>query len=814
MDYISLEQKKIVLDKSLIRKISGCAGSRKTDTMIKCGIYHLLSSKKQQCCLFLTLVGSVTDEITERLSKYLNIKIERQGISNHYIGNWKNHIIEIANYDAFIHRQLQEYDDIEMFSSDFDKKANDLLNIIQKTNKHDKLLLKNGMEASIVLVDEFQDISSVRAQILIEFFKKNKNNTKLVILGDILQTIFSQALADLKHPLLIIDELKPTKFRLNKCFRCPKGHLDVVNCITKPFRLKYQIPEIESHFDIPNNKPLFFTHESISSNLGSYETAQTVFNMIQILINNDENINYNDIVIIMKRSNHQLVFQHLANLFNKNNLGNKYLLSKTKSFQNDHCPINWQEGKEKLMMLSIHGDKGKGHPVVFFLGFSGGTIPEERHFYKMDELLSQSLVNVALTRSTKYLFIGMTRTYPSFYFYQCYDELKNLAYFSWKTENIKDSVIKKICQSGIKNYNDHPLIHKSNIRKQMLLTPIRNIIFINQDDKCKYFMKKCSITKTKIGFSISYNIEEEKQYIINACIKILFLKKIKNSLLQTIFIPIIEMFITNNVYYTDDCNILSQVKDYNLNKFVIKDLNYWTRMVKKIGLREFKNPVLIIHLIFKDSIYKCLLNLIQNDKINFKDLWNVGIFYLEYLENQSIYNILLLYNTLFENINKFEENINNYINYYKNEFSNGFKNFRFQQKSSIIDIIQDKNELQEIGFQSDLDCDKKYFIDGYKFGISSTIDFIDIKNKILIDFKISMKNECKEEWIFQNIISSLISHNNKYIKIQYIHIYNILKGTLYSFKLSSKYKLIEILNPLLKDYEFSPILIQKLLKLI
>jgi len=822
MDYVSLEQKKIVVDRSLIRKISGCAGSRKTDTMIKCGIYYLQNSIKPRSCLFLTLVGSVTDEIKERISSHLNIKIERQGISNHYIGYWKNHTIEIANYDAFIHRQLQEhYDDddenIDMFSSDFDKKAETLYEIIKNSEKHQQLLLKNGSAASIILVDEFQDISSIRAQILIEYFKKNKTTTtRLVVLGDILQTIFPQALKEFKHSLLLIDELKPTSFRLNKCFRCPKGHLDVVNCITKTFRAQYNIPEMESHFDLENNKPLFFTHDAVSTNYGALETATTVYQMIKTLLCHDRNIDYKDIVIIMKKSNHQMVFQQIANLFIKHNLGDKFLLSKTKSFQNDHSPINWEEGKEKLMMLSIHGDKGKGHPVVFFLGFSGGTIPEERHFYKIEELLSQSLVNVALTRSTKYLFIGMTRTYPSFYFFQCYHELQDLAYFSWKSNLIKHEVIKKVCTEGIKNYNDYPIMNKLNIRKKALQIPLRNIIFINQDDRCKYLMKKCNITKYKIGKSLQWKIEEEKLYIINSCIKILFLKKIKSSLLKTVFVPFLEMFITENVHFTDDNNILSHIKDNHLNKYVIKDVHFWTQTIKKIGLRQFDHPVLIIHSVFKESIYESLINVINNDRIDYQNLWKVSIFYLEYIENQSIYNILFFYhsNFMFDDIHVLEENILSYSEFYKNDQEHGLRNIRFMQKASIIDTIKDRIELEDIGFQYDLDADKKIFQEGFRFGLSSTIDFIDTKNKILIDLKISLKSECKTEWIFQNIINSLLSHNNNYIKINKIHIYNVLKGYLYTFHLSSKYKLLEIMDSLLKEYEFSPVLISKLSKFV
>jgi hypothetical protein len=135
MEYISSEQEKIVTDRSRIRKVSGCAGSRKTDTMIKCGIYFMTSSKKDVHCLFLTLVGSVTDEITERINNYLNISIEKQGISNHYMGRFQNHTIEIANYDAFIHKQLEQHDDPEIYSTDFDKKAEKLLDYVVK-DKH------------------------------------------------------------------------------------------------------------------------------------------------------------------------------------------------------------------------------------------------------------------------------------------------------------------------------------------------------------------------------------------------------------------------------------------------------------------------------------------------------------------------------------------------------------------------------------------------------------------------------------------------------------------------------------------------------
>ena len=806
MEYISSEQEKIVTDRSRIRKVSGCAGSRKTDTMIKCGIYFMTSSKKDVHCLFLTLVGSVTDEITERINNYLNISIEKQGISNHYMGRFQNHTIEIANYDAFIHKQLEQHDDPEIYSTDFDKKAEKLLDYVVK-DKQPHFLLKDNKKATMILVDEFQDISSVRAQILMEYFKRTNTKTKLVVMGDILQTIFPQALTDKKHPLVMIDDLQPTTFRLNTCFRCPKSHLDVVNCITKNFRSQYNIPEMNHYFDIPSMKPLFFTHESISSHAGALETANTIFKMIQTLMEQDPLIKFKDIVIIMKRSNHQLVFTNLLMLFGKHKIKEHCLVSKTKTYFNEHQPINWKEGKDKLMMLSIHGDKGKGHPVVFFAGFSGGAIPEERHFHKMEELLSQSLLNVALTRSTKYLFIGMTRTYPSFYFFQAYHELKQLAYFSWKYDDIECPVIKAITA---KLNHDAPVIHRCNIRKQMLMTPLKNIIFVHQDDKSKQIMKKPTIVKHKIGQSIKNSFgAEDRLIILHGIAKLVFLKKIKPRLLLSIFEPFMVMYTLTNVYYTDDENLLCQVKDSHLHRFVIKDPNYWFSTMNRLGYTEFKKPVFIIHSVFKDSLFLNVSKFTKEEEYTVMDVWNSCIFFLEYIESH-VHNIRFYYNHPTDVVDDFEKikvNIDEYIKFFKTELGvNGFKRFRFQQKSSLIGNLTIKEELEKIGFQSDLEADRRFFSDGYKFGISSTIDFLETKYRVMVDFKTYSKNECVEEWVYQDILNCLLS----FTKVKHVHIFNVMKGVLYTFQITSKYELKKMLEPLLTLYEFHPMLIQKL----
>jgi len=65
--------------------------------------------------------------------------------------------------------------------------------------------------------------------------------------------------------------------------------------------------------------------------------------------------------------------------------------------------LDWNEAEGKTKMLSIHGDKGKGHKVVFFVGLTENSVPRRHDINKPSEIIHESIVNVGITRSTKYL---------------------------------------------------------------------------------------------------------------------------------------------------------------------------------------------------------------------------------------------------------------------------------------------------------------------------------------------------------------------------------------------------------------------------
>ena len=61
MKYVSTQQQNIVKNDSKFKLINGCAGSCKTDTLIKCAMEDLIINNRP--ILFLTMVGSVSHEL-------------------------------------------------------------------------------------------------------------------------------------------------------------------------------------------------------------------------------------------------------------------------------------------------------------------------------------------------------------------------------------------------------------------------------------------------------------------------------------------------------------------------------------------------------------------------------------------------------------------------------------------------------------------------------------------------------------------------------------------------------------------------------
>jgi hypothetical protein len=397
--------------------------------------YTLEKIKLQKTVLILTKVSSVTDEITTRLTNIGGIKFQRNG--NHYF----NKNIEVANLDAMIHYHLQEKYNVQLdgiYGESYNWKLDQMHQMVRNGIGDNKLYTKNNEPVDILIIDEFQDFDCKVCELVFDILCVNKQMI-LFVMGDILQTVFTAS--DI-HPF---DNLKirfhdELDYRIsNTCYRCPKPVIEFVNCLHvddyHTYNVKALLP-VRNDIDV---RPILFAHYSLSYNYGSYHTASNISKTIEYLLKHDQTLHPRDVAILMSRSHENSLFYqleyHLNRLYERLGYGNAV---RVKIFDTKHelsrISINWEDATDKTTMLSIHGDKGKGHKVVFCLGFTENSIPKRDNLHKPSELLDKSLTHVMLTRSEKYLFVGFMRQQPSRYLLRKLNEIKHkkLAAFAWE----------------------------------------------------------------------------------------------------------------------------------------------------------------------------------------------------------------------------------------------------------------------------------------------------------------------------------------------------------------------------------------------
>ena len=655
IQFINKTQENIVIDKSRVILINGCAGSRKTDTLIKKGINHILSDKKN--ILFLTFVSSVSNEIKNRIEQTLNVDIPKIGSSNHFLCNYNSNYIEIANIDAWIHKQITWIETniiseptSKTNSPEFDNYIKDkideykgksspinfnsrvlLLKNYTDIYKFYNVVLKNDKFTDVILIDEFQDTDMEKVELIIMLVKNNPN-LYCVVAGDILQTIFVNNIGckNFINPINYFKNKLETKYyEINTCFRCPAPHINFVNYLLGEKYKKYGLEPIVSQNNNLINKPVLFGHDCISKNDTSFKLAQSIGYTIIKIIQLDKEISPSDIAIIMKKSNSNFVFEHIKNilpkLYKKNNIGfNEKLDSHLIHFETAgdgySNSINWDRAKNKTVLLSIHGDKGKGHKVVFFLGLSKKSIPTDYNIGRDFELVDISLLNVALTRSLKYLFIGFTLVSPSIYLSSKHMELDNYCYLAWK-KNIKFELEKSglnVYSEAIGKLNKYwfdnlkpdlkvPNFNKSKCLENYSKLPIKLNLNVSQDiskDMVAFIEKiipKLEIEEDCVDCYEQINITgiPDTFYKIFGFIGELLLQRINMG--ETKNFGIFNWILDSNIHYTNSDLILNAVYDYKLNHY-INDISLWKDKVIEIEFEtiihkiDFDNSDLIIFL--------------------------------------------------------------------------------------------------------------------------------------------------------------------------------------------------------------------------
>jgi hypothetical protein len=865
-NYSSILQKKIIEDSSRITLINGCAGSRKTDTLIKKGIYQLLNYKRN--ILFITFVSSVTNEIKKRIEDMLSIVIKRVGNSNHYISSYKDNFIEISNIDAWIHKQLEyllkniinindilNIKDITENSNNFKKKVITLLNISQQY-KFFNIVLKNDSFADLLIVDEFQDtdISKVK---LINIFITNNPDLYCTVAGDLLQTIFIENIMEKSFTNSITyfkNFFELAYFEITTCYRCPAPHIEFVNYLLEEYYEKYAIKKIESYNKNYLHKPVLFMHEPISKNSNAYTTAYSVSESIIEILMNDNEIKPSDIVVIMKKSNNNTIFEQIKIILNSfyktiNMPENSVINFETcgDGFTNT---INWDKAINKTVLLSVHGDKGKGHKVVFFLGLSKKSIPNEYYVNSDYELLDISLLNVALTRSEKYLFIGFTENYPSPYLTNKYEHLSSYCYLAWDKKTYSsihpyNNIIKKL-----NNYwfNKLPYSRKipkfKNSSKQISffqLAPIKNNIRIVEDiSKDLIHFLDTIITKYTIDIENTYNIQNTDKIdtnydisfyqILGYCGEMLIFRKkfielhLNNKIFNNLFYEILISILNVEIYYTTSELLLNIVTDIHLNN-EINNFEKWNYKILDIELnnnnliilneleniKKIKNPVFIISTEFKTCNIKKIIQLFVSNINNIEFISfpsNLLLITLLYIEmNTDVRKADMFYKINEYCINNstqkiFTKIVHNVDFFYDKYLKNN--EIEFQKVLNIETKITDKNKLHEYGF--DYNINRDIFKNGYKLSIKGKTDLYNITTNSLFEIKTCIKTSFSKEWLLQIFMYYLLMKEIYNITCNKIFIINIYDGCVYKITLIEFQKL----NNILKLYNFNDYAIKKL----
>lgn len=793
MEYVHPKQKKIVTSLSKYKLINGCAGSRKTDTLIKCAIKYLEKHKKP--ILFLTLVGSVTFEIKTRLESYLNINITKQGNSNHYIGLYDDIPICISNYDAWVHLMISIQTDMSSLGDCFSKKTK-ILHKKSNENTDFKCYMKNWFEVGLLIVDEVQDLSSIQMDILVNMAKKY-DPMYFYVAGDYLQSIFYDE-NNITHPMNIFKQLNPTYFNLNICLRCPKAHIDFCNYLMVDIQKKYGIPPMESYNSNNIDKPVLFTHYKASNNTDARLNAEILIQIIRTLFNEDNTITPDDIVIIMAKSNNNSMFYQLLPTlmsFYKSMGYVDAVLHMSTDGDGKHNSLDWNKAKNKTKLLSIHGDKGKGHKVVFLMGVTEGSIPKETQVFKPSEIVAESLLNVGLTRSTKYLFIGFNHSFPSRYLQIKNNGLSKVAYTSWDSSNAPDPY--RIIIDGIQGHRLKP-VWSGNYIDDMLRCGIKSKIEVKGDiskdfESSGEFIKCQWKSKSKLsvfGQTIRLNsiIKEDHFIILGIMCELLILRKVdKSPLFETI------RFIFNHqdkIVYSDNEILLSFMYDLSgvdTNIFQKHLLEYENFLSKNIDIKQkivhiYNEHKKVIHSVFNNQDFRRDLQIftsnVDNNTLSPECIWNVTLYFIQLTQHTYRPAINYFYGYFTENIDIIHSNINNYMNKY-------LKDSIIQQEIPLSIISRDftSSELESLN----LTHKPNHFI-----RISGRCDIYDKSKETLIEIKASSLGECSHQWIIQSLCYVIFLRHKK-LNVSSMSIVNMLKGYIWEWDLNDLPSLEHIL---------------------
>ncbi|KAI9012406.1 P-loop containing nucleoside triphosphate hydrolase protein [Hyaloraphidium curvatum] len=456
---LSAAQLKVVEHPASHRVVWAVAGSGKTEVLVKAGLRAAAGGSN---VLVLTKISSVTEEIRSRLRRDApHLNFQRKGKS-HWIARNGKSSVEVANFDAAVHYSLaagaNQWGLARFRGDSFRHKTERLLSAVLDGTGPPAPLLCDGSRADLLLVDEAQDLEPPQVALLAAFAAQSMiagHDFRTVLVGDPLQTVFDRSIVEIpesdgfQHGLVPRPGNRPqviqprglhaldawtksleklgssaTRFDLNVCHRCPDTHLKLVNAVMKPIQTLYGAAALEpgpkQRRADPDTMPFFFVHPVARDNTTSHIVAAQAVAIIASLMDHDPSLQPEHIAVLATTTNANAAFSQLQPLLSRLYeqrgfpVADAALHFRTRD-EVGILAINWDAADGRTPMVSIHGEKGKEHRAVVLLDASGGVLPALHRAGRAIALVDASLLNVGLTRSTRYLAIGYRDGHPSAY---------------------------------------------------------------------------------------------------------------------------------------------------------------------------------------------------------------------------------------------------------------------------------------------------------------------------------------------------------------------------------------------------------------
>lgn len=779
-DYMNADQESVCTSQAGHILVEGVAGSRKTDTMIRLGLRRHL--RDQRNVLFLTQVGSVTDEIRQRVEKHMGIYIHKQAGSNHYLASSSNgKTIEIANFDAWIHCQLQDHEWPHLRTMgayhSFKMKA-----LSETMDKFRGFCMKNGEYAEEVLIDECQDFEPLKAQLLVDLLKKAPH-VRSVFCGDYMQTIFDKSIdKELPHPMRIFAGLAEERFYLQKCFRCPAAQIRFANAILHEPLSRYKcrpLLPVQPHDE--GLRPFLFTYNGITKLYDVHQLVGQLCDMVRSLVKKEPDLRPSDFCFLMRRSNNQPVFNRLRNSLSSmwSSLGyENAVIHFATQFDGHRNSIQWNYAVGRSCLISIHGDKGKGHKVVFFLGLAQKSIPDECAMHKDVELIYHSLLNVALTRSTRHLIIGLPHAQPSVYLSSIQEQLPDLVYASWLNN--------KGCQAYDEFSTTPAPDFTKSFRSSPLMIPTLNMLQV-ADVSRRYerhedlFGFRPKVETSAFGSKVRlHDMEEDGYVVVGLMAELMLLHVISPDL----FLQDLAWF-PSRVVFSDDERLRCWMRDFRLHDHVGNNAEYqkvMSQLMDKHRTTIDKDEHLSMKLQELSSGQKYLLpTFFQNPRFHNGIMrlrqdassapphawWDAALLFHEiHHSHAKVFDVMTdhaFVRPIMANVTRFASLLSRKV--------------VMKPSHDMMAHITDPTQLKMLGFEPDVD--NHYYENGYFYGMRSRSSLMDDDHKTLYLIKARPVVDLPVEWQVANSINACVQFTAR--RAKNLVVVNMLHGKMHKW---------------------------------